>query len=230
MIQSRKSLLSSILRQSSSTKKAIVAFTNGTQQQQHIRTFSSAPTSSPTSFSHDKIATDDRYASNAEVPESLLTNDAEGEFSIRGKFKEGRAAYLDMSATTPLDPRVFDKMAPYMVSVRRIGSVLSFWFQVGLIILYVTQISLLAFLQKFSIYSISLEFTRLDPMVIHTVEHINMDGNPKKQLKLRVNKSHLSSMPLLKKSYSHQEPRNPTTLPSKVWLTFMETWTERTAK
>lgn len=80
-----------------------------------------APTSSPTSFSHDKIETDERYASTAQVPESLLKKDLEdsdsatGEFSIRGKFRQGRAAYLDMSATTPMDPRVFDKMAPYMV-------------------------------------------------------------------------------------------------------------------
>ena len=36
-------------------------------------------------------------------------------FSIRGTFRHGRAAYLDMSATTPLDPRVFDTMAPFMV-------------------------------------------------------------------------------------------------------------------
>lgn len=36
-------------------------------------------------------------------------------FDITEGFREGRAAYLDMSSTTPLDPRVFDKMAPYMV-------------------------------------------------------------------------------------------------------------------
>lgn len=113
MMQSRRSILTKILRQSRASSSA----SSSTTTTSTIREFSSAPTSSPTSFSHDKIATDDRYASSAEVPESLLGgNKEQGEFSIQGKFREGRAAYLDMSATTPLDPRVFDKMAPYMVS------------------------------------------------------------------------------------------------------------------
>jgi len=59
-----------------------------------------------------------------DVPESLRKDGMggiasgvgeKGEFSIAGQFKEGRAAYLDMSATTPLDPRVFDAMAPHMI-------------------------------------------------------------------------------------------------------------------
>jgi hypothetical protein len=70
----------------------------------------------PSSFSHDRMAEDKRYRGSAAIPESLLSVDAaDTEFSIRGKFREGRAAYLDMSATTPLDPRVLDAMAPYMV-------------------------------------------------------------------------------------------------------------------
>lgn len=31
-------------------------------------------------------------------------------FSIKGAAKEGRAAYLDFQATTPMDPRVVDAM------------------------------------------------------------------------------------------------------------------------
>jgi cysteine desulfurase len=67
------------------------------------------------SFSPDKMTTDKRYQGSAQVPESLF-KDFKGDYSIRDSFKQGRPAYLDMSATTPLDPRVLDKMLPYMMS------------------------------------------------------------------------------------------------------------------
>ena len=72
----------------------------------------------PSSFSHDRMANDTRYQGRSEIPDALLGSDpnvADEKFSIGGKFKEGRAAYLDLSSTTPLDPRVLDAMAPYMV-------------------------------------------------------------------------------------------------------------------
>mmetsp|Transcript_65074 Transcript_65074/g.181958 ORF Transcript_65074/g.181958 Transcript_65074/m.181958 type:complete len:505 (-) Transcript_65074:132-1646(-) len=70
----------------------------------------------PTSFSHQKMESDARYKTTLDVPESLMqAPPEESPFSIQGKFREGRAAYLDMSATTPLDPRVLDAMAPYMI-------------------------------------------------------------------------------------------------------------------
>mmetsp|Transcript_15177 Transcript_15177/g.28795 ORF Transcript_15177/g.28795 Transcript_15177/m.28795 type:complete len:489 (-) Transcript_15177:80-1546(-) len=77
------------------------------------RSFSTEPISS---FSPDKMTTDKRYKGSLDIPESLLNNEyMDNEFSIRGQFREGRAAYLDMSATTPMDPRVLDAMAPYMI-------------------------------------------------------------------------------------------------------------------
>eukprot|EP00560_Eucampia_antarctica_P007853 CAMPEP_0197825542 /NCGR_PEP_ID=MMETSP1437-20131217/2592_1 /TAXON_ID=49252 ORGANISM="Eucampia antarctica, Strain CCMP1452" /NCGR_SAMPLE_ID=MMETSP1437 /ASSEMBLY_ACC=CAM_ASM_001096 /LENGTH=447 /DNA_ID=CAMNT_0043425567 /DNA_START=261 /DNA_END=1604 /DNA_ORIENTATION=+ len=63
------------------------------------------------------MESDKRYASDAKVPDSLLNDSSPftSEHNIRDDFREGRAAYLDMSSTTPLDPRVFDAMAPYMI-------------------------------------------------------------------------------------------------------------------
>lgn len=74
------------------------------------------------------------------------------------------------------------------------------------------QITLLT---KHSHHYFTTTVNRLDPMAIHTVAHINTAGNPKKQSKLHVNKSLLSSMLHPKKSYSHLALLNPTTFPSK---------------
>lgn len=56
---------------------------------------------------------DKRYQPVNAVPQSLLEKSdvvhSPG-FSIKGQLKEGRPAYLDFQATTPLDPRVLDAM------------------------------------------------------------------------------------------------------------------------
>jgi cysteine desulfurase len=79
------------------------------------RSFSSAAAEEPrSSFSPEKMDSDKRYKGHLDIPESLL-KPFSSEYSIRGEFREGRAAYLDMSATTPMDPRVLDAMAPYMI-------------------------------------------------------------------------------------------------------------------
>jgi len=76
----------------------------------------------PTSMSYEKMETDKRYQPSGQVtiPEGL--GEAAGDdvahspgFSIRNEFRSGRASYLDMQSTTPMDPRVLDSMLPYMM-------------------------------------------------------------------------------------------------------------------
>ena len=80
---------------------------------------SDPPSSSPVSVSYEKMAKDKRYAPATETPASLLDDESSAaiteKFSIAGEALPGRPAYLDMSATTPLDPRVLDAMAPHLI-------------------------------------------------------------------------------------------------------------------
>jgi hypothetical protein len=65
---------------------------------------------------HSKMDHDLRYKPVNEIPQSLLENTnvihSPG-FSIKGQSKEGRPAYLDFQATTPLDPRALDAMVGF---------------------------------------------------------------------------------------------------------------------
>ena len=78
------------------------------------RRAAAASLQSTTTTSRGVISTTRFLSSAAAVADDDDVND--GRFSIQGTFREGQASYLDMSSTTPLDPRVLDKMMPYMVS------------------------------------------------------------------------------------------------------------------
>ena len=108
---------SSILRRVTSVSSSTSTTTTTTSAAVRSMGTNTVEPQAPSSFSPDKMETDKRYQGSIDVPDSLLSHEKhESPFSIKGTFREGRAAYLDMSATTPLDPRVLDAMAPYMVS------------------------------------------------------------------------------------------------------------------
>lgn len=48
---------------------------------------------------------------------SLPIESSSSSFSIKGESLDGRAAYLDFQATTPMDPRVLDGMLPFLTEL-----------------------------------------------------------------------------------------------------------------
>jgi cysteine desulfurase len=72
----------------------------------------------PTTTTYESMEKDARYRPVNEVPESLLDEDSfTSGFSIKGEAREGRPAYLDVQATSAMDPRVLDSMMPFMTNM-----------------------------------------------------------------------------------------------------------------
>lgn len=68
---------------------------------------------------HEQMTKDKRYKPKNEIPTNVTESIGSAEihspgFSIKGEARHGRASYLDMQATTPLDPRVTDAMMPWL--------------------------------------------------------------------------------------------------------------------
>ena len=87
------------------TRRRIVTATT-----QNLHRTAAATTAAPFSTAAAATNTDD------DISNTDTITDTDGKYNIRGSFKEGRAAYLDLSATTPMDPRVLDTMMPQMIS------------------------------------------------------------------------------------------------------------------
>lgn len=55
--------------------------------------------------------------SNHDITSLPIVSSSPLSFSIKGKSLDGRAAYLDFQATTPMDPRVLDGMLPFLTEL-----------------------------------------------------------------------------------------------------------------
>jgi len=77
------------------------------------------PAAPHASTSAEKMSRDSRYRPSGAVDAAseLRLREEHRADSIAGEARPGRASYLDMQATTPLDPRVLDAMMPFQTGM-----------------------------------------------------------------------------------------------------------------